>query len=119
MRPLDWLGNLMGVAIGRGFRGQESISCTTSAATTPRIEKRSLAGGSFRIPAGSSITTVTFYGAQNTSDDLLPMYDKSRAAIEITVGAGQIHPLPDEIYNTPYYGMVTNAAGTITVSHVG
>lgn len=119
MRAFDFLGSLMGVAIGRGSRGPEIIACTTSEVTTPVIEKRSFGSGSIRIPAGSPITSITFYGDHVSSGVFGAAKNEEQTALVIAVAAGEIHPLPLTLLGVPFYKMVTNAAGNVTVFHIG
>jgi len=107
------------VSIDRVWKDAETVSLTTSETTTPVIDKRGFAGGSVQVPAGSSITTLTFYGDHDGSDTFGALYDNLGAAVTLTVAASRVTQLPDALFGVPYIKIVADAEGDVTISWCG
>lgn len=114
----------------RGFFGgndapssENSVAVTTSLATTGEINYQTVAGGQIYIPAGSSITSLTFYVSNKPGGTYYNAYDSSSmsspVAIVLTVAAGYAYPLPSDLFGAGSIKMVGDAAGTVYFSRKG
>ena len=89
-----------------------SVTVAAAAADSDVIDNREFASGSIEVPAGSSLTTITFYAALSEGGTMYAVYDADHVAVTLTVAASQVCVLPDEIYNLPWFSMEGNAAET-------
>jgi len=106
-----------------------SISITTSVATTPIIDKSGFPWGRIYIPAGSSITTLTFYDQPHSTatdgktakstDAYFTAKDSAGAAVTLTVAAGESYPMPEAVATSPNLRITGNAAGSIIIAFMG
>lgn len=108
-------GDFVLSAIGRCWKEPQSIDITAAESTSVAIDIRTFAGGSIQIPVGSSITTITFYADHDAAGVFGAMYDNEGYALALTVAAGRTYELPSAIFSVPYFKMVGNTTGTITV----
>lgn len=92
-----------------------TLSITTSLATTPEIPFSDQIVGQLYIPAGSSITSLTWYAAPNYDATYLVAYDAGTNGAQ-TVAAGRSYKIPVELAGARYLKAVGDAAGTIYVS---
>lgn len=102
-------------AIGRIWKNPETVAITASESTSPSVDARTFAGGSVQIPVGSSITTLTFYADHDRAGVFGTLYDADGTAISLTVAAGRTYELPATIFNVPYFKMVGNTTGNVSV----
>ena len=112
---LQKFGDMALSAIGRCWKSPQSVTLTTAETTSPSIDARPFAGGSVQIPVGSSITTLTFYADHDRAGVFGALYDNEGIAVTLTVAAGRCHELPTSIFAVPYFKMVANAGGDVTV----
>lgn len=97
-----------------GASRDETIACTTSVSTTARVLREGFPFGSFQVPTGSSITSVTWYGSNYASEAGGSAKDEDGVAVQVqTVSAGEIHSLPSSLCGYKYVLPVTNAAGDL------
>ena len=70
------------------------------------------------VPAGSSITTITWYDAPGEDDTFLPSQDSaaSPAALSTTVSAGKSYPIPTDLYGAGALKLVADASGSVDVT---
>jgi hypothetical protein len=98
---------------GQNAAGARTLSLTTSLATTPVIGYENWAGGSIVIPNGSSITTLTWYGAPTADGTFVAAQDSTGAAVTQTVAAAKAYPIPDALFGYAALKVVADAAGTV------
>lgn len=93
-----------------------SVTLTTSSTTTEEIRLGNYSGGFVFIPAGSSVTTLTWWVAEKASGTYFAAYDEDNAAITQTVAASQANAIPSALFGAMAIKAVSNAAGTMAVS---
>lgn len=106
----------MSQAITRTQQPQETVALTDAVGTTQEIDYSKYADGSIRIPAGSSITSLTFHGAATRGGTFAALYNASNAAVTRTVAAERIYAIPDECRGLAAIKIVANVAGTVGLS---
>ncbi len=84
-------------------------------ADSDEIPYGNFAGGRFHVPAGSSITTITWYDAPVLGGTYLSSYTEAGVAITQTVAAGKSYEIPLSLASARALKAVGNAAGTIDV----
>lgn len=104
--------------IARAYRELPDVSLTTSLSTTPTFDFRKWAGGNIMIPAGSSITSLTFYSSLDDGN-YVPLYDSNATAVALTVAASGSYPVPDAVFGCSEIKIVANAAGTVDMLFKG
>lgn len=100
--------------------------------TTPELQFSEWAGGSIFIPAGSPITTLTFFASDKSKSDQdpaggqssptqFPMHtnDNNDTAITLTVSAGNCYALPVDCFAVAALYIRVNSAGAVTFSLKG
>lgn len=93
---------------------------TASSATTEELENvAQFAGGQIIIPAGSPITSLTYYVAEKKGGTYVPLYDSTGTAVTQTVSAGKAYSMPSAIYGSQVMKIVVNSAGSVYVSLIG
>lgn len=92
-----------------------AAACTNDASTTAWIDKRGFSHGSFYVPTGSSITTITWYGAHAIGATPRAAKDQDRVAITQTTAADEMCELPSALAGYPHVIPVTNASGTLYI----
>jgi len=88
------------------------VDIATSVADSTVIDNRGFASGAVEVPAGSSLTTITFYAVLIKDGTMLQVYDQDHVAVTLTVAASEVCTLPDEVYNLPRFAMKADAAET-------
>lgn len=73
------------------------------------------AGGSVSIPADSTITSLTYYACHTFGGTHLELKDQDGEDVKQTVEAGHVYALPDAVFGVPYFKMVGDHAGTVSV----
>lgn len=125
----------MPTRIGRAFayRQQSRFALTTALGTTPEIGVEEFAVMMIFIPAGSTITTLTFYAAPWQASSQSPpgtvqdtpaatfqqLYSSANVAITLTVAAGRCYQLPVDLGAAGAIKIVANAAGSVEISMKG
>jgi len=97
----------------------QSITVATTAASSEEIKFAEFSMGFIQVPAGSSLTSLTWYTAEVTGGTYLAAYDETNSAISQTVAAGQSAQLPVALAGARFLKAVGNAAGTIHLSLKG
>jgi hypothetical protein len=117
-----------GRASARIWRGGDSYSANATTQTDftqsdapDEVPYFNYAGGRIIIPAGSSITSLTFYDADMLSANkgtYGASYDSTAtpAAIVLTVAAGKSYPIPADLFGCAAFRMVSNANGLVLLS---
>lgn len=95
------------------------VTVDTTAAASEEINYGGYSGGMVFIPAGSSVTTLTWWAAEKPGGTYLAAQDRDSDAITQTVAASESHPIPIDLYGCRAIKAVTNAAGTMAVSLKG
>lgn len=94
----------------------DSVAVGTSVATSDPIAFGDFVDGMVHIPAGSSITTLTWHASTERAGTYLAAEDASSTAITQTVAASQAHPIPTALRGARFLKITGNAAGTVGVS---
>ena len=71
------------------------------------------------IPSGSSITSLTFYGARQPGGTHVAIQDASGSPVTLSVAAGNGYPLPDACFGYGAIKLVADAAGDVEISLKG
>ena len=111
----------MGSSMTRFTTRVMSLTVATSAGNSAVLPFGGYASGRIYVPAGSSITTLTFYDAPYAEGTFIASYDDAGtpAAITLSVGAGKSYPIPAKLFGAGAIKMVGDAAGTVDVSLKG
>ena len=96
-----------------------SVTVDTTAAACQEIPFGPYAGGMLFIPAGSSVTTLTWWAAEEPGGTYLAASDEDGTAITQTVAAGKSYQLPLALYGCRALKAVSDAAGVMGVSLKG
>lgn len=91
----------------------------SAAADSTAIEYGDVSGGTVLVPAGSSLTTLTWYVYDDTADAWYALQDGEGAAVTTTVSASVAVPIPDQCYGSVTIAATGNAGGTIYVNLKG
>ena len=92
-----------------------TATVATDKATSTEIDMRRYAMGRFHVPAGSALTTITWYSSPTAGGTYLPAYDELGVSLAQTVAAGRSYTLPSEMAAGAFIKPEGNAAGTITI----
>ena len=87
--------------------------CATAEADTAEIDVQGFAFGTVSIPNNSSVTTITYYAANNIGATAFALYDEDGVAVAQTVAEDRVYALPAAIAGTKILVPVVNAAGTL------
>lgn len=90
-----------------------AVAMTDSAATTAEIPYSEASGGMFRIPAGSSITSLTWYSSESIGGTFAAAYDEDGVAVTQTVVHTRSYAIPAALFGSGSIKAVVNAAGTV------
>ena len=91
------------------------VSVNTAVGTTDEVAIGDFTMGSFRVPTGSSITTITWYSNVAAGGTGLPANDELSAPVTQTVSAGNEYALPAALAGMRSILPVGDAAGTINI----
>lgn len=97
---------------------QDAAAGASAAASDP-IDCRQWAGGMIHVPAGSEITTITWYCSTEKDGTFLAVMDGAGEAVTTTIAAGQACLIPAACFAAAWLKAVGNAAGTIDISLKG
>jgi hypothetical protein len=92
-----------------------SYDLDTAEGTTPEIDFGAVGYAVVFIPAGSSITTLTFLVAPEPGGTYLPHY-VTTSATTMTVQGGRAYQLPTTLSGVRAVKITVNAAGTVDIS---
>jgi len=99
------------------------VSVTTSLATTGKIPYGAAAQGEIEIPAGSSITSLTWNSCTEENGTYAAVYDDNLAApvaqVQAGLVAGRSYPIPTPCAGKRWLKPVGNAAGAIQATVKG
>lgn len=90
-----------------------TVALTTSATTTPEINKSNYSRGVVFVPTGETMVTLTFHAAPSLGGTYLPLHTIAGVASTQTVAGGKAYQLPAEVCAAPYLRVVANAAGSV------
>lgn len=93
-----------------------SVTVATSVASSEAIKYGPYASGSVYVPAGSSLTTLTWHACETEGGTYLAAEDASSAAVTQTVAASQTHPIPVALAGARFIKITGNAAGVVGVT---
>lgn len=93
-----------------------SVAVGTTVAASDAIVFGDFANGMVYIPAGSSLTTLTWHASTELSGTYLAAEDAASAAVTQTVAASQSHPIPVALSGARFLKITGNAAGVVGVT---
>ena len=93
-----------------------SVAIGTDVANSDAIDFSSFTDGMVYVPAGSSLTTLTWHTCATIDGTYLAAEDASSAAVTQTVAASQAHPIPAALAGARFLKITGNAAGTVGVT---
>ena len=96
-----------------------SIAVGTAVASSEPIGYGLYSSGSVYVPAGSSLTTLTWHACETKDGTYLAAEDAASTAVTQTVAASQTHPIPVALLGARFIKATGNAAGTIGVTLKG
>lgn len=99
-----------------------AFALNTAEGTTPEIPFTGFAGGRIYIPAGSSITALTFWDAPVPGGTFLPSYDDAATPAPLAwtgLTAGRSYLIPPKLFGAGAIKIVVNVAGTVYISRKG
>ena len=96
-----------------------TVTVGTTAAASEEIRYGGYAGGMTCIPAGSNITTLTWYVAEKFGGTYLPAYDEDGWLVEQEVVHTRAYALPLALFGARAIKAVGNVDGEISVTMKG
>ena len=93
-----------------------SIAVGTTVAASDAIAFGDFDRGMVYVPAGSSLTTLTWHASTEQNGTYLAAEDATSTAITQTVGASQAHPIPELLIGARFLKITGNAAGVVGVT---
>ena len=94
----------------------KEVTVDTAVASSEAISYGAYTAGAVYIPAGSSITTLTWHACETIDGTYLAAEDSSSAAVTQTVAASQCHPIPEALLGCRFIKATGNAAGVMGVT---
>jgi len=102
--------------MSRFCTSQKSVAVDTvgNIANCTPVNFRDFAGAIVTVPAGSSITALTWYHCREENGTYQALYDPAGVALTpSTVGAGKDYAIAAEIFPAAFIKIVGDAAGTV------
>lgn len=96
-----------------------TIAVTDTLSTTAEVLFGEAKYALVYVPAGSTITSLTFYAAPARAGTHLALYDTDGNAVIVTVAAGRVYPVPSACQGAGAIKMVGDADGSVQVSWQG
>lgn len=96
-----------------------SVDVGTSEATSEEVSFVQYAGGTVKVPSDSIITLLTYYAEHTAGGTHLPLCDQDGEAVTTEVEAGKVYSLPDALFGAPYFKIVGDHAGTVSIFKKG
>ena len=96
-----------------------SVTVAVAVANSTEILFSSYAHGMVFIPAGSTLTTLTWYAAEKAGGTYLPAKDQDNVVIAQTVVHTHCFQIPSALSGCRAIKAVGNAAGTMAVTLKG
>jgi hypothetical protein len=94
----------------------DSVAVANTIADSAAVNFENFERGMIYVPAGSSITSITWHCSTKASGTYLPARNESSVALVTTVAAGQAYPIPEVLSGAMFLKMVGNAAGVVGVT---
>lgn len=99
----------------------ESLVVDTAVGNSGEINYGDFEKGMVSIPAGSSLTTLTWHSSvtgANRNGTYLPAFSSAAvpAAVTQTVSAGKSYPIPVDLFGARFLKITGNAAGVVGVT---
>lgn len=88
----------------------------SAVADSEAIKYGAYASGSIYVPAGSSMTTLTWFACETVDGTYLAAEDAASAAVTQTVAASQSHPIPVALAGARFIKATANASGVMGVT---
>ena len=98
---------------------QRKVSIATALASSSEIPYASYERGQIIVPAGSSITGLTWYVAEKVNGTFIAAYSDATTAVEQTVEAGRAYSIPSALAGAASLKAVGDAAGDVYVNLKG
>jgi hypothetical protein len=92
------------------------VTVATAVANSQPINYGGFASGMVHVPAGSSLTTLTWHACLTEDGTYIAAEDAASAAVTQTVAASQAHPIPAALAGARFLKVTGNAAGTIGIT---
>lgn len=98
-----------------GYQWNSEISTTDSLTTTDEVLLDGAEQGTLYVPAGSTITSVSFYVAPAPGGTFVALYSAT-TAVELTTTVSRAYAIPAAVFGARAMKMVCNTSGTLPVS---
>lgn len=99
----------------RHHKSLGTVTVDQTLADSSSIDYRRHGSGTFTVPNGSTITTLTWYSSHEDVDaSFMAAYTEANAAVTQTVAADRRYPIPAALAGAYYIRATGNADGTIT-----
>jgi len=92
------------------------VSVGAGVADSEAINYGAYASGMIYIPAGSNLTTLTWWACETIDGTYLRARDSAGAAVTQTVAASQAHPIPVALLGARFIKAVGGVTGTMGVT---
>lgn len=89
-----------------------TLTITNSASTTAKLDLQHCDGGTFFVPTGSTLTSLTFHVSRDNST-WLPLYDSNGSAASLTVAETRAYQMPVAANACRYVAVVGSGSGTV------
>lgn len=93
----------------------DSVTVGTAVANSVAISYGDFEKGMVSVPAGSSLTTLTWHASGVEDGTYLPANNAS-GAITQTVSASKVYPIPSDLAGARFLKITGNAAGVVGVT---
>lgn len=96
----------------------ESLVVDTAVGNSGEIGYGDFEKGMVSVPAGSSLTTLTWHSSLASNGTYLPAFSSAEvpAAVTQTVSAGKAYPIPVDLFGARFLKITGNAAGVVGVT---
>ena len=98
---------------------QRGVTIGTTPAASQSFDFRNFSAGMVHVPAGSALTTLTWYAACDVGEPFLPVQNGLGVAVTSTVSAGMACLIPAACFGAAILLAVGDAAGTVDLSLKG
>jgi hypothetical protein len=95
------------------------VTIAAAVANSTEILFGPYAGATFFVPAGSALSSITWYSSDVPGGTYLPMYDENNVICTQTVSAGRAYQLPTALFGCRVIKGVDAGAGTISITPKG
>lgn len=96
----------------------DSVTVDTAVANSTAISYGDFEKGMVSIPAGSSLTTLTWHASGSEAGTYLPALSSAAVPVAITqtVSASKVYPIPVDLVGSRFLKITGNAAGVVGVT---